>query len=71
MKRELTSELNVSKRCKSQGEKRNCSFHNVSTIKKPKIMDTILGKRKRHVYTVSIIKKPCIEDLYYFYWILF
>jgi|TARA_A100001015_G_C14931310_1_gene688558 hypothetical protein len=32
---------------------------------------TVLGKRKRDNYDSEPVKKPYIEDLYYFYWMLF
>jgi|SaaInlStandDraft_5_1057022.scaffolds.fasta_scaffold594498_1 hypothetical protein len=70
MKRNLIYIQTESKRGKYQGEKRkriNIFFN----IKKHKIDESVLGKRKRITYVSDTSKKPYVEDLYYFYWMLF
>jgi hypothetical protein len=70
MKRDLIYILQESKRCKNQGDKRkrvNIFFNK----KKQKLTETILGKRKRLSNSADTSKKPYIEDLYYYYWMLF
>jgi hypothetical protein len=70
MKRNLIYIQTESKRGKYQGEKRKRVniFYN---IKKSKINESVLGKRKRITYAPETSKKPYVEDLYYFYWMLF